>query len=102
MPTMWFVKDGYRPNVQKGASVTVCYKEIKGAFGGNKPEYISKEPPQFYVDSPSQYPVRVVIQVREEDGANVEFPKVGFYLIPGISPERAEKQLLAYQNRDLK
>lgn len=99
MPEMWFASDGRRPDTQRGPSVPISYEEIKGAFKEYRPEYVSNEPPQFNVESPSQYPVRVVIEVGEKEATNAAFPKVGFYLIAGLSPEKAQQLLSAYRNR---
>lgn len=98
MPIMWFVKDGKRPDTQRGSGTEVSYDEIRGAFREDKPEYVSKEPPQFNIDTPSQYPVRVVIEVREEDVSDVQFPKAGFYLLPNLSPNKAQQLLVAYRD----
>ena len=102
MPIMWFVKDGFHSDAQTGTSTAVSYEEIRDLLAANKPEYISKEPPQFYIESPSRYPVRVLIEIRPEDGTSEEFHKIGFYLIPGISPERAQQLLAAYRGRKMK
>lgn len=99
MPAMWFAKDGRRPETQRGPNVPMSFEEINGAFQEYRAEYVSKEPPQFNVDSPSRYPVRVVIEVEEGEGTNAVFPKIGFYLIPDLSPENAQQLLSAYHNR---
>lgn len=51
MPVMWFAKDGRRPYTQQGPGVSILYEEIKGAFEANKAKYVSREPPEFNVDS---------------------------------------------------
>lgn len=100
MPQMWFAKDGLRPGAQKGPGIPISFEEIKGAFKQYTPKYLSITPPQFNVESPSQYPVNVVIEIREQDGTNEAFPNYGYYLILCLSPEKAQQLLSKYRNRD--
>lgn len=98
MPTMWFVKEGPRSNATRGSGAQLSFDEIRRAFKNSRPEFLSTNPPRFNVNTPSQFPVHmvtvhVVIEVHAEDGVNPEFPRSGFYIMDGLSPERA-RQLL--------
>ena len=103
MPTMWFVKDGPRPSTTSepsttsGAGTPISFDEIEQAFAAYRSEFLGANPPQFNINTPSQYPRHVVIQVREEDGTSPKFPKAGFYLMDNLSPEIANRLLSEYR-----
>ena len=99
MPVMWFVKDGPRPHTAPGDGIKLSFAELRGAFGKHRPQFLSKEPPQFNVETPSQYPRRVVIEVREEEGSDNQFPQSGFYIISDLSPEEAHELLSNYRGK---
>ena len=52
-------------------------------------KYLGTNPPEFSRDKPSEYPVRVVIEIDREDEVGV-FPTPGFYLFPDLSPQHAK------------
>lgn len=93
MPTLYFAKDGRRPDTQRGLGIRVSFEELGAAFPNGTPQFVSVDAPEFNVDHPSQYPVRVVVEVEANEGTTSEYPKVGFYLLPNLSPERAREQL---------
>jgi hypothetical protein len=93
MPVMWYVKDGPRPQSTRGSGTPLSFADISGAFGTYRSEFLSLEPPQFNVNAPSRYPSRVVIEVRNEDGTNAQFPQPGFYVILDLSPSQAHRLL---------
>ena len=97
MPIMWYVKDGPRPQTTRGSGTQLSFAEISGALGRYGSEFLSREPPQFNVNTPSQYPTRVVIEVRNEDGTNPQFPQPGFYVILDLSPGQAQDLLSSYR-----
>lgn len=99
MPVMWYVKDGPRPNSQQGLGVPISFGEIKAALRAHKAHFLSTEPPQFNVGSPSQNPLYAVVEVRDSDGTDGQFAKPGFYLLPDLSPEEAQNRLDAYRNK---
>ena len=92
MPTLWCVRDGRGPDAQMGPGVPVSFQEFNTAFSGSDPLFLSLEPPEFNVNSPSRYPQRVVVEVGLREGTDSRFPKAGFYLLQGLSPERAQQQ----------
>jgi hypothetical protein len=49
--------------------------------------YLGPEPPEFNKDTPSKYPVRVVVEVRDGEEDNRSFGRPGFYLLDGVSPD---------------
>ena len=92
MPILWFVKDGRRPYTQSGEGVPLSFEQVNSAFGDYAIEYVSTEPPEINRDSPSRHPVRVVIEVRDDEGTSAQFPKPGFYFIP-LSVDEAQQLL---------
>ena len=98
MPVLWYVKDGPRPDTTRGGGIQLSFAELNEAFGKYTPEFLSEEPPEFNVDIPSQYPVRVVIEVRAEEGHDPRFSKPGFYWVPDLSPQQAG-ELLSETNK---
>jgi hypothetical protein len=53
-------------------------------------KYLSETPPEFNRNSPSQYPLRVVVEVEAHEATGHFFSRTGFYLLPQLSPEEAE------------
>lgn len=93
MPTLYYAKDGRRPHTQRGPGIRVSFEELRSAFPNAIPQFVSSDAPEFNVDKPSQYPVRVVVEVEADEGTAPEYPKIGFYLLPDLSPEQAQQQL---------
>jgi hypothetical protein len=93
MPTLWYAKDGRRPDAQRGPGVAISFQDLNSLFPDTEPLFVSVQPPEFNVDQPTQYPVRVVVEVQPQEGTDARFPKVGFYLMQDISPERAQQRL---------
>ena len=99
MPTVWYVKDGRRPDTQRGEGIRLTFEEIRSAFGSYKPTFLSTEPPEFNPEKPSRYPVRVVIEVEGKDGTNDNFPKPGFYILSDLSPDKAHELLTKHRTK---
>lgn len=99
MPVLYYAKDGRRPDTQRGEGIRLTFDEIAAAFGSRGAHYLSKEPPEINPDKPSRYPVNVIIEVEEVDGTNEHFPKVGFYLLKDLTPEKAHQLLAAYHGK---
>ena len=97
MPTMWFVKDGPRSSTTRRAGTPISFDEIEKAFSAYRFEFLCANPPQFNINTPSQYPRYVVIEVREEDRTSPKFPQAGFYVMDNLSPERANHLLSEYR-----
>lgn len=93
MPILWHVRDGRRPDTQTGSGVSVSFQELNTLFASSDPRFLSAELPEFNVNSPSRYPLHVVVEVQSHEGTDSRFPKAGFYLLQGLSPERVQQQL---------
>jgi len=93
MPTLYYTKDGRRPHTQRGPGINVSFQDLSTAFPNINPRFVSIEAPEFNVDKPSQYPMRVVVEVEADEGTTTEYPKSGFYLLPNVSPTHANEQL---------
>src|SRR5262245_5262997 len=98
MPTLWYAKDGRRPETQRGPGVPISFQELNTVFADADPRFVSGEAPEFNVDRPSRYPVRVVVEVEAHEGSDSRFPKAGFYLMQDLSPERAQQRLQDSRN----
>ncbi len=85
MATLYFVKDGPRPDSSGPGyrcDLTVLYQRLPDMAV----TYLGPEPPEFNKNTPSKYPVRVVVEVREGEEDDRSFGQPGFYLLKGVSP----------------
>ena len=89
MATLYFVKDGPSPD-RSGKGYEIPASIIKEKYSDFQIKWLGKNPPVFEKEKPSSSPSRVVFEIKEKEK---EFFKVGFYVLPDISPERASQDL---------
>ncbi len=101
MPSIFCLKDGpvCDNTFRFKLGIQVSFLELREAFGNQTISFTGKNKPQFNMDKPSLYPERVVIEVKEEDGADSRFPQSGFYLFLELSPKQAEQLLNDYRSK---
>lgn len=95
MPTMWFAKDGPRPESQRGPGIVISSEEAGAVIGLRELKYVGLEPPSINVDKPSIYERNVVLEVASPDEVSPLMPKVGFYYVLGLEPQEATASLKA-------
>lgn len=93
MPTMWFAKDGLRPHSQSGPGIAVTSEEVTVIVAGHAVHFIGLEAPSINPDQPSHSLKNVVLEVEEQSDASALLPEVGFYLVPGLLPSKAQSRL---------
>lgn len=98
MPTMWFAKDGPRPNSQSGPGVPITFEEAEAIIGSRQAIFVGVEAPSINADQPSYSIKNVVLEVEPDEGASARLSEIGFYVIAGISPSEAEGVLESHRN----
>ncbi|MCA8458089.1 hypothetical protein LGN04_29775 [Burkholderia multivorans] len=98
MPTMWFAKDGPRPNSQSGPGVPITFDEAEEIIGSRQAIFAGVEAPSINADRPSHAIKNVVLEVEPDEGASSHLSETGFYVIAGISPSEAERLLESHRN----
>ncbi len=99
MPTMWFAKDGPRPNSQSGPGVQINNQEALLIVAEHEAMFAGTEPPSINPATPSYSERNVVLELESGEEVSPSFPKVGFYLIAGLSPSEAQRMLAEYRGR---
>ena len=99
MPRLWSVRDGPRASATRGSGVPISFEEIGAAFAGYAPEFLSEDPPQFNVEAPSGFPSHVIVEVSKDDAPTQAFPRPGFYVLDGLSPETANQLLFKLRGK---
>jgi hypothetical protein len=89
MATLYYVKDGSRP-YNSGPGRNISLAELERRVQGKEIKYLGETPPEFNRNSPSKYPLRVVVEVEAHEAIGDLFSRAGFYLFPQLSPEEAE------------
>ena len=86
MTILYFVRDGPRPD-NSGPGYRCDLAELHQRLPDMTVKYLGTEPPEINKNSPSKYPVRVVVEVQEGEGDDMKLGRPGFYLLNGISPD---------------
>lgn len=89
MPTMWFAKDGPRPDSQKGPGMDITSVEAEAIAKSHTVRFVGPEPPSINTEVPSESLKNVIFELEDESQFSESFPKVGFYLIQGLHPATA-------------
>ncbi len=98
MPTMWFAKDGKRPDTQSGPGIPITTQEIQTVFGMYQIIYKGKEAPSINPEHPSHSKKNIVIEVELSNEISSLIPEIGFYVVLGLSPTEADYQLNTHRN----
>lgn len=99
MATMFFSKDGPRPDNQRGPGIELTLAEIEAIFSKEYLRYLGDHPPTINQDRPSHSLKNVVLLVDHEDGTSPKLAKSGFYLVMGLRPQEAEDRLREHRSR---
>jgi hypothetical protein len=93
MPTIWYVREGPKPNTMNDPGMTLSSLDYQRAFSDVTPKFLSKEAPVFNAASPNAAVQRVVVEIRPDEDTDLTFPFPGFYLLPDMTPEEAKEEL---------
>jgi|KBSSwiStaDraftv2_1062776.scaffolds.fasta_scaffold1904908_2 hypothetical protein len=77
----------------------VSYFELRIAFNDCAAEWCGPARPEFNVERPSKWPEHVVVEVRDSDGTDAKYNRLGFYRLDGCAPEDAEDLLDAIREK---
>jgi hypothetical protein len=95
MPTMWFAKDGARPNSQRSAGIPITSQEAQVIAGLRELKYVGTEAPSINSDQPSRYERNVIFELPSSGEADTLMPNIGYYYVLGLKPEEARQALEA-------
>ncbi len=93
MTTMWFAKNGSRPNSQSGPGIPITTQEVRVIVGMRRAKFVGKDAPSINPDRPSHSLKNVVLEVEEIAEVNSLLPEVGFYVVADLTPEEAQHAL---------
>ncbi len=99
MPTMWFAKDGPRPQSQHGSGILITAAEAQAVVGVREVKFVGAEPPSVNPEQPSQSLKNVVLEVEQSSDVSPLMPKVGFYFVVGLAPSEAERLLTTHRGQ---
>lgn len=91
MATMWFSRDGRRPDTQRGSGIDISLGEILALFDPAALRFVGEEAPNINPDRPSHFERNVVLEISAEEGS--ELRASGYYLVVGVLPEEAKRRL---------
>jgi hypothetical protein len=94
---MWFAKDGPRPDSQSGPGVQINNQEALLIVAKHEATFAGTEPPSINPATPSYSERNVVLEVESGEEVSPSLPKVGFYLIAGLSPSEAQLILTVHR-----
>lgn len=93
MATMFYARDGRRPDTQEGPGIQLTSDQLLAVVGTDEVRYCGRKAPSINPDSPSRSKKNVVIELEASDQATPNFPHPGFYWVLGLSPAEAELPL---------
>lgn len=99
MPTMWFAKDGPRPQSQRVPGIPITSAEVQVVVGAREAKFVGTEPPSVNPEQPSHSLKNVVLEIEEISDVSSLLPKVGFYFVVGLAPSEAERLLNAHRGQ---
>lgn len=99
MPTIWFAKDGPRPDSQAGSGMQINNQEAQVIVAKRQAMFVGTEAPSINPETPSYSQRNVVLEVESGEEVCSSLPKVGFYLVAGLSPSEAQRMLTEYRGR---
>ena len=99
MATMWFAKDGSRPNSQSGSGMPVTTEEFQAIVGLRQARFVGKDAPSINPDRPSHSLKNVVLEIEDGTEVNSLLPEVGFYVVADLTPEEAQHALNTHRGQ---
>lgn len=99
MATMWFAKDGSRPNTQSGPGITITPEGVRVIVGLRRTRFVGRDAPSINPDRPSHSLRNVVLEIDEGAEVNSLLPEVGFYVIADLTPEEAQHALSIHRGQ---
>ena len=93
MPTMWFAKNGRRPDTQEGPGIEISHEELETISRGYEVRFVSLDAPNINPELPPQDFVNVVVELEDQEPRSSKMYKTGFYLVVGLKPSTARSAL---------
>ena len=96
MAKVYYVKNGsYPQNFVDPLGRRMALDALERRIPGQDVRYLGVQPPEFNPDQPSPSPQYVVVEVELDEPRGQVFTRMGFYLLPQLSPDEAESRLFA-------
>jgi hypothetical protein len=90
MAKIYAVKDGSFPqNLVDPLGRNIALAELERRLQGQDVRYLSTLPPEFNVDQPSPEVKYVVVELGMDEPPGQLFTRMGYYLVPNLSPNQA-------------
>lgn len=102
MLTMWFAKNGTRPNSQSGPGISITTEEAKVIVGLHPARFEGSDAPNINPNKPSHSLKNVVLEIESSAEVSSLLPEVGFYVVANLTPEEAQRALNALRGRMIK
>ena len=99
MPTMWFAKDGSRPNSQSGPGISITTEEALVIVGLHRAIFAGNEAPNINPNQPSHSLKNVVLEVESSSEISSLLPKAGFYVVAELTPMEAQRRLNTHRGQ---
>jgi hypothetical protein len=94
MTKVYAVKDGsYPQNLVDPFGRRIALAELERRLQGWDVRYLSTLPPEFNPERPSPEVKYVIVELAMDEPPGRLFPRTGYYLLPGLSPDEAETLL---------
>jgi hypothetical protein len=94
MAKVYYVKDGsYPQNLVDPFGRRIALAELEGRLQGQDVRYLSTLPPEFNREQPSPEVKYVMVELALDEPPGQRFTRMGYYLVPHLSPEEAEALL---------
>lgn len=93
MTTMWFAKDGSRPNSQSGLGIPITTEEVQVIVGLRQAKFVGKDAPSINPERPLHSLKNVVLEIEASSEVSSLLPEVGFYVVADLTPEEAQYAL---------
>ena len=93
MPTMWFAKDGPRPNSQSGPGISITTEEAQVIVGSYQAIFVGSIAPSINQNKPTHSLKNVVLEIESSTEVSSLFPKVGYYVVADLTPVESQRVL---------
>ena len=100
MPTMWFAKDGSRPNSQSGPGISITTQEAQVIIGLHQVIFVGSIAPSINKDKPTHSLKNVVLEIESSTEASSLLPEVGYYVVANITPVESRRVLDGLRGQD--
>lgn len=100
MPTMWFAKDGSRPNSQSGPGISITTEEARVIIGSHEAKFVGSIAPSINQNKPTHSLKNVVLEIESNTEVSSLLPEVGYYVVADLRPVESQRVLDGLRGQD--